>query len=66
MSSTARDVVQRAGPKRARDVNRRVVYVNAVLWAGVKTQARREHRTVSGYVCWTLEKALGWADEDEE
>ena len=27
------------------------------IWGGMRS---------SGYVCWTLEKSLGWADEDEE
>jgi hypothetical protein len=38
----------------------------AVLIAAVKVDARRQHRSSSGYVCVALEKALGWADEDEE
>jgi hypothetical protein len=40
------------------------VYMPEVLWQAVKQMARRECRTASGYVCWTLEKALGWADEE--
>jgi len=40
------------------------VYMPEVLWQGVKQQAERERRTASGYVQWTLEKALGWADEE--
>ena len=38
------------------------VYMPQVLWEAVKQQARREHRTASGWLAVQAEKALGWAD----
>ena len=42
------------------------VYMPEVLWQAVKQMAERERRTASGYVCWTLERALGWTDNEDE
>ena len=57
--------VQTTGRRTPRpaDAFRRVVHINPELWAGAKAQAAREHRTVSGLVCWLLEKHLGWDEE---
>jgi hypothetical protein len=41
-------------------------YINPVRWRAVKIEAERDRRTVSGWVTVLCEKALGWADEDEE
>jgi hypothetical protein len=48
------------------DANRRILYVNPVLWRAVKIEGARDRRTVSAWVSVLCEKALGWADEDEE
>jgi len=65
--SAARDAVHHGVAKRrAHDANRRVVYLNPVLWRAVKIAAARDRRTVSSWVTVLCEKALGWADEDEE
>jgi hypothetical protein len=66
MASTPWDVVQ--APVRRRrwrpsDAHRRIVHVNPTLWAAAKVLAAREHRTVSGLICWLLEKHLGWDEE---
>ena len=55
--------VQHAATKRARDENRRVIFVNAVLWRAVRVAATRDRRTVSAYVTVALERALGWDEE---
>jgi hypothetical protein len=67
MASAARDVVTTTRPRRRpADANRRILYVNPVLWQAVKIEAARDRRTVSGWVSVLCEKALGWDDEDEE
>ena len=55
--------MQHAATKRARDENRRVIFVNAVLWRAVRVAATRDRRTVSAYVTVALERALGWDEE---
>jgi hypothetical protein len=55
--------VQHAATKRARDENRRVIFVNAVLWDAVRVAARAEHRTLSAVVTCALEAWLGWDEE---
>jgi hypothetical protein len=67
MASAARYVVNTTRPRRRpADANRRILYINPVLWRAVKIEAARDRRTVSGWVTVLCEKALGWADEDQE
>ena len=67
MASAARDVVTTTRTRRRpADANRRILYINPVLWRAMKIEAERDRRTVSSWVTVLCEKALGWADEDEE